>query len=221
MQEFEVIGSNQIKINYDGTTVSLLINKNVHTILVNGPYQVAENFFYINFKSNIFFLKDLEDIDYELDELSLSKINTFLENFETGKYCVYKFSGNSDIIESVNNNLCNLYISHENNRIIIQTNPISNLNKDKINFYKEKIIKGESPIIFLYSKTYSGAELEHIFFVIQGNEILKAYQDLNVEPKFIAMVNVSQTEYENLNQAILKIISSHKEIKETSFKYFY
>ncbi|WP_314244682.1 hypothetical protein [Empedobacter tilapiae] len=221
MHLLEVIGNRKIEINYDGVTVSLLIEKIIYSILVSGPYQNATNYFYIIHNSNDFYFNDLEDVNYELDELSLSKINAFLENFETGKYGIYKLSGNLDIIESVNNNVSHLYLSYENNRIIIQTNSTSNLNKDKVNIYKNKILSGKSPIIFIYSKPYYGAELEHIFFIIHGNEILKAYRDLNLEPKFIAIVNYTEFDYDKPNQSVVKIISSYKEIRETSYKYFY
>ena len=125
------------------------------------------------------------------------------------------------VTENKENNISDLYFSNESNRIIIYTNSSNSLNREIINNYKTKIINGESPIIFLYSKTYSGAELENIFFIIYGNEILKAYQELNIPPKFISIVNYSEADYEVSNQNVLKIISSHKQIKETSYKYFY
>lgn len=221
MHQLEIIGNNQIEIQYDGTTSCLIINKEIHAILVAGPHQIGQNRFHINCTSNNNHFNELDDVQYELDHSSLVKIETFLKRFETGNYSVFPLTGPVNLVQQKENNVSQLYFSMESNPMIIATQPLNSMDRNKINEYKEKIDQGESPIVFLYSKTYSGLELDKVFFIVSGNEVLKAYQELDMKPKLIALVNSTDYEYDPSDQEVLNIISSHKEIRDTSYQYFY
>ncbi|MEJ5105059.1 hypothetical protein [Chryseobacterium sp. MYb328] len=220
MHQLEVTGNHQVEIHYDGTTVCFIINKEIHSIVVAGPYQTAQNSFHINCTYNNHF-NELNDVRYELDHTSLAKIEIFLKRFETGNYSVFPFTRQVNFVQPQENNVSQLHFSMESNPMVISTQPLNSMDRNKINEYKEKINKGESPIVFLYSKTYSGLELEEVFFIVSGNEVLKAYQELDINPKLIALVNSTDYEYDSSNQEVLNIISSHKEIRDTSYLYFY
>lgn len=221
MHQLEIIGNNQIEIHYDGTTVCFIIDKEIHTILVAGPHQMGQNYFHISHTSNKNHFNELDNVKYELDHSSLVQIETFLKRTETGNYYVFQLTEQVNFVEQQENDVSQLHFSMESNPMIISTQPLNSLNQEKINEYKEKIGKGESPIVFLYSKTYFGDELDTIFFIVSENEALKAYQELDIKPKFIALVNYTDREYDQSNQEVLKIISSYKEIKDTSYQYFY
>jgi hypothetical protein len=221
MHQLEVIGNNQIEIHYDGTTTCFIINKEIHSILVAGPHQMGHNYFHISQNSNKNHFSELDHVKYELDHSSLAQIDTFLKRLETGNYSVFPLTEEVDVIEQQENKVNKLYFSLESKPMVISTLPLNNMDQEKINEHKEKIRKGVYPIIFLYSKTYFGAELDSLFFVVSGNEALKAYQELEIKPKFIALVNSTEFEYDHSNEDVLSIISSHKEIKDTSYQYFY
>ncbi|MCS4303296.1 hypothetical protein [Chryseobacterium sp. BIGb0232] len=221
MHQLEVTGNHQVEIHYDGTTVCFIINKEIHSIVVAGPYQTAQNYFHINCTYNNNHFNELDDVRYELDHSSLAKIEAFLKRFESGNYSVFPFTRQVNFVQPQENNVSRLHFSMESNSMVISTQPLNSMNRNKINEYKEKINKGESPIVFLYSKTYSGLELEEVFFIVSGNEVLKAYQELEINPKLIALVNSTDYEYDSSNQEVLNIISSHKEIRDTSYLYFY
>lgn len=221
MHKFDVIGNNQIEINYDGTTIGFIINKEIHTILVSGPHQDAQNYFHIIQKSNKNDFDELANIQYELDDFSLTQLEVFLKRIETGSYYVFQLMEPMNFVEQKENQASQLYFSMESSSLIVSTNSLNNIDQEKTNEHKENILKGEFPIVFLYSKTYSDAELDQVFFVISGNEALKAYQELGMKPRFIAIVNHTENDYDHSNEEILRIISSHKEIKDTSYQYFY
>ncbi len=152
MHQLEVIGNNQIKIHYDGTTACFIIDKEIHTILVAGPHQMGQNYFHINHTCNNGHFDELDNIKYELDHSSLAKIEAFLKRFETGKYSVFPFSGQMNFVQQQENNVSQLYFSTENNPMIISTQPLNSMDRKKIDEHKEKIGKGESPSSFYIQK---------------------------------------------------------------------
>lgn len=231
MINYNVSGSNLIEIKYDGTTISFYYQNKIICVVVAGPYQEMINDYYISCEAPA-------EINFVgLDNVINSKEIKFYENYsneieaglgclEPGEYHLYHI-GNKDFIKYQNNssNQCQLITGTplKVDTVIVCTKSTNELDRKKINSLKESIVNGGNPNIYLYSKNYRGLELDNYFFIIKGNHLLAAYEELHLEPNFLAVVNYQplKDDYDKVDLKVIDIITSFKEVRDTSYKYFY
>ncbi|WP_199139919.1 hypothetical protein [Pedobacter sp. ASV12] len=228
---YNIEGNSLIKIRYDGTTISLYFENRLGCIVVAGPHQEVENDYYINCNSNInLALGKLDEVinskKIKFYENSSTSIADVLASFESGEYYVTHINSSDFIKYQLQSNgecelICGTPLKQET--IVVCTKSANDLDRKKVNALKEAILNGATPNVYLYSKQYRGQELYGYYFIVEGNHLLQAYEELNMEPLLLAFVNHQplKDDYDEIDPNVINIITSFEDIKNTSYKYFY
>ncbi|NOQ74149.1 MAG: hypothetical protein GQ574_19230 [Crocinitomix sp.] len=220
-------GNSELSMFYDGDSSWLKISGSLIAINVRGPHQNFPNSYLVkcNFKSN-----RVNEILKKLDFEFTSSINFFENNAEKFERLLSFFEPGQYYIATPVYNIfgLNCFVEEEFKLIIgnfetglapfLCVRDKLDLDIDVIESYKQNILNGINPIIISYRKDY-GSETGDSY-IIDGHHKLIAYHELKIEPKIWEIVKLHDEVYDETDQELCKFLN-HKEIKDTSLKYFY
>ena len=75
-------------------------------------------------------------------------------------------------------------------------------------------------LFVLYFKHYRGLACDNYYFIIDGNHLLKASEELYIKPNLLAIVSFGpdRNQCDEIDNNVVKIITSFEEIRNTSYK---
>lgn len=231
---YQVEGSGLVSIKYDGTTEALIIANKVIGLNVAGPHQNFENSYYVKVSTDN---NVVSDILHSMQFDFFSKWNWYffrehspiiaelLKNFESGEYYLETKEFDYRNVNFTTADIKYNFVSGgwNSEAFLLSTKNADELDRDKVSYYRHRIEIGEKPLIFALRKDYGSEVLSE--FVIDGHHKLKAYIELGISPIVCVIINISGIGavniYEEIDRNVIDLMKEYKEIRETSYTYFY